>query len=168
VEYILVVYTKKDNFKVNMKDIFDAKIMCKTCNVEMKPAELDKNGYRLRMVVCDKCGDKIIHPGDLTNYNHYNDLRNKTFNVKLRMVGNSHAISIPKEIVDFFNETRREMNNEMDEMDEMDKMHQQMNDMVKLCFEDFGRLSVRFIDQEQMREREKMREKMKRKIEGDL
>jgi NAD-dependent SIR2 family protein deacetylase len=138
-----------------MKDIFDAKIMCKNCDKEMKPSFIDKNGYRLRIVQCEKCGEKIVHPGDLSNYNHFNDLKNKTFNVKLRVVGNSHAISIPKEIVDFFNETQREM-------------HKQMNDMVKLCFEDFGRLSVRFIDSGEMRERERMKERMKKKIQEDL
>jgi hypothetical protein len=53
----------------------------------------------------------------------------------LRVVGNSHAVSIPKEIVDFINDMHRGMSRQMD-------------DMVKLCFEDFGKLSLSFIDQE--------------------
>src|SRR3989344_863352 len=116
-----------------MKDIFETKIFCKECNNEMKKTFVEKSGFRLRAVECSKCGEKIVHPEDMNNFRDYKDLKNKTYSVKLRVVGNSHAISIPKEVVDFFNETQREM-------------HQQMNDMVKLCFEDFGRLSVRFIE----------------------
>ena len=63
-------------------------------------------------------------------------MRRKTFNVKLRVVGNSHAISIPKEIVDFINETNQ-------------GMRKHMNEMVKLCFEDFGKLSVNFMDEKE-------------------
>lgn len=117
-----------------MTDIFDAKILCKNCSIEMKPTIVNKNGFELRAVECKKCGDKIIHPADLNGFNHYNDLRGKTFNVKLRMVGNSHAVSIPKEIIDFMNETHKQMRKQMDEM-------------VSLCFEDFDRLSLRFGDE---------------------
>lgn len=116
-----------------MKDIFDAKISCPNCSVEMKPLSLEKNGFKLRAVQCPKCNEKIVHPADLHNLQHYNDLKRKTYNVKLRIVGNSHAVSIPKEIVDFIND----MNT---------RMSTHMNDMVKLCFEDFGKISLRFID----------------------
>jgi len=116
-----------------MKDIFDAKIVCEKCNVQMKKAIVEKEGYQLRAVKCPKCKNEIIHPVDLSNLNHYNDLKNKTYNVKLRVVGNSHAISIPKEIVDFINESHKQMKHDM-------------NDMVKLCFEDFGKLSLDFFD----------------------
>ncbi len=119
-----------------MKDIFDAKISCKNCNVEMKPIELEKQGFLLRAMECGKCGEKIIHPADLEKLKRYNDMRGKTYSVKLRMVGNSHAISIPKEIVEFINQTRNKMRN-------------QMNDMVRLCFEDFGKLSLDFMNPEQ-------------------
>jgi transcription elongation factor Elf1 len=118
-----------------MKDIFDAKISCKKCDEEMKPILLVKQGFKVRAVRCDKCGEKIVHPADLHHLQHYNDLKRKTYNVKLRVVGNSHAVSIPKEIVDFINDTHRGMSKQMD-------------DMVKLCFEDFGKLSLRFIDEE--------------------
>lgn len=100
----------------------------------MIPISLEKKGFRLRAVKCPDCNEKIVHPTDLNNFKHYNDLKSKTFNVKLRVVGNSHAISIPKEIVEFINETNHRMKNHM-------------NDMVRLCFEDFGRLSLRFTDE---------------------
>jgi len=120
------------NTNNRMTDIFDTKIMCKKCNVEMKPKIVNRNGFELRAVECPKCEDKIIHPADLNTSEHYKDLKDKTFEVKLRMVGNSHAISIPKEIVDF--------------MEEFNKMHnmmgRDMDNMVKMCFEDFGKLRV--------------------------
>jgi hypothetical protein len=45
----------------------------------------------------------------------------------MRIVGNSYTVSIPKEIVSF--------------MMAQEKM---MDDMVKLCFEETGRLSLNF------------------------
>ncbi len=114
-----------------MTDIFDARILCKNCGIEMKPVIINRNGFELRAVKCLKCGDKIIHPADLNVQEHFNGLKGKTFSVKLRMVGNSHAVSIPKEIVNFINERHKEMKKQMD-------------DMVRLCFEDFDRLSLRF------------------------
>jgi len=121
-----------------MTDIFDTKISCKRCNVEMNPCIVEKNGLQLRAVGCSKCNDKIVHPADLNGVERFKDLRGKTFNVKLRMVGNSHAISIPKEIVDFINEQHRVMEREMD-------------DMVKLCMEDFRRLRLVFGNEEDWR-----------------
>jgi len=118
-----------------MKDIFDAKILCKGCNLEMRPARLEKAGFVLRAVTCPKCNEKIIHPADLQNLNSYNNLRRKTYSVKLRVVGNSHAVSIPKEIIDFINHVNSRMSG-------------RMNDMVKLCFEDFGKLSLIFMERE--------------------
>ncbi|MDO8460800.1 MAG: hypothetical protein Q7S74_06860 [Nanoarchaeota archaeon] len=117
-----------------MSDIFDAKIICKKCDVEMKLGIAERGGLQLRAVKCTSCGDTIIHPADLNNLNHYNNIRNKTFTVKLRMVGNSHAISIPKEIVEFMNEMQN-------------AVQKHTSDMVRLGFEDFGRLSLKFMDE---------------------
>src|SRR3989344_2652802 len=108
---------------MKMKDIFDAKIMCENCDVKMEPTEVEKLGFILRAVQCPECRERILHPTDVERFNHYNDLKRKTFSVKLRMVGNSHAISIPKEIFDFINESNHSMSKQMD-------------DMVRLCFED--------------------------------
>lgn len=114
-----------------MTDIFDAQILCKSCRQEMQPTALHKEGFELRAVQCPECKDRIVHPADLNELEQFKSLRGKTFTVKLRMVGNSHAISIPKEIVDFMNEQHRHART-------------QMVDMVRLCFEDFNKLSVRF------------------------
>ena len=62
-------------------------------------------------------------------------------NKKLMLISNSvmpgqqYLDHCAKEIVDFFNETSGEMNKHFD-------------NMVRLCFEDFGRLSVRFGEEE--------------------
>ena len=110
-----------------MSDIFDNPILCKNCNSRMKKATIEKNGFLMRSVICDKCNHKILHPSDEQEYNKFVGLRNKEFRVKMRLVGNSYAVSIPKEIVSFIREQEKIM-----------------NDMVRLCFEDFGRLSIDF------------------------
>lgn len=114
-------------FILKMKDIFDNTILCEKCNAKMERADLNKNGFILRTVVCPKCKNKIVHPLDEQEYNKFINLKNKEFKVKMRLVGNSYAVSIPKEIVSFIRE--------------QEKM---MNDMVRLCFEDFGKLSLSF------------------------
>jgi len=110
-------------------DIFDNTILCKDCDKKMERAEILKNGYILRAVVCHKCNEKIIHPKDEENFNKFVNLKNKEFNVKMRLVGNSYAVSIPKEIVSFMNAQKKIM-----------------DDMVRLCFEDMGRVSLNFND----------------------
>ena len=108
-------------------DIFDNKILCKKCDVEMSPIEVIKSGFILRFIECPKCNSKIIHPKDELEYNNFVNLKKKQFTVKMRFVGNSYAVSIPKEIVNF-----------MKEQEEI------MDDMVKLCLEGFGRLRLDF------------------------
>ncbi|MBS3075753.1 hypothetical protein J4429_04820 [Candidatus Pacearchaeota archaeon] len=110
-----------------MTDIFDNKILCAKCNIKMELANFNKDGFVLKAVVCPKCNSKIIHPKDAQEYNEFINLRKKEFNVKMRFVGNSYAVSIPKEIVTF--------------MKEQEKI---MDDMVRLCFEEFGRISINF------------------------
>lgn len=108
-------------------DIFDQKIVCKKCNEEMERTSIIKEGTQLRAVECPSCGNTIIHPSDKQAFDHYKNLKGKTYNVKLRIIGNSHAISIPKEIVEFIQQEEKIM-----------------NDMVRLCFEDMRRLRLDF------------------------
>ncbi len=121
-----------------MTDIFDNKILCKKCDKEMKKVKISKNGFIFRAVICPKCGSKIIHPVDEQEYNRYINLKNKEFRVKMRLVGNSYAVSIPKEIVSFMNEQKRIM-----------------DEMVRLCFEDFGKVSLNFNENKIKKEIEK-------------
>jgi len=110
-----------------MTDLFDNTILCKNCNVKMKNAKLIRNGFEMRALICERCGNKIIHPADEKEYKNFLGLRGKVFKVKMRIVGNSYAVSIPKEIVDF--------------MHEQEKI---MNDMVSLCFNEAKKLSLSF------------------------
>ena len=110
-----------------MTDIFDNTILCKKCNTKMQKAKIVKNGFLFRAMICGKCHEKLIHPVDEQEYNRFISLKNKEFRVKMRLVGNSYAVSIPKEIVSF--------------MREQEKM---IDNMVRLCFEEKGRLSLNF------------------------
>ena len=98
----------------------------------MEKVQFVKNNFLFRAMVCPKCHEKIIHPVDEQEYNKFVNLKNKEFHVKMRLVGNSYAVSIPKEIVSF--------------MKEQEKI---MNDMVRLCFEDIGKLSLNFTEEKQ-------------------
>ena len=110
-------------------DIFDTKIACNKCNLVMHKDETFRNGFRIRSVQCEKCGEKINHPGDMKEYNDFVELKNKEFRVKLRLVGNSYAVSIPREIINF--------------MQIQEKM---MDDMVSMCFDSAKRLNITFGD----------------------
>jgi uncharacterized paraquat-inducible protein A len=112
-------------------DLFDNTILCRKCSTKMQKAQIAKNNFVFRAVICPKCGEKIIHPADQQEYDRFVNLKNKEFHVKMRLVGNSYAVSIPKEIVSF--------------MREQEKI---MNDMVRLCFEDMGKLSLNFRGEE--------------------
>jgi predicted amidophosphoribosyltransferase len=110
-----------------MSDIFENTILCKNCQRKMQPATAIKNGFRLRALRCEPCANQILHPEDLKDYTDFQNLKKKNFKVKLRFVGNSYAVSIPREIIDFMNEQENEM-----------------NEMVNLCLEEMGRISLHF------------------------
>ena len=110
-----------------MIDIFNHTILCQKCNVPLEKVMMIRDGFQMRALVCPSGHEKIIHPQDEEEYQRFKQLRQKEFKVKMRIVGNSHTISIPKEIVSF--------------MQEQEKI---MNDMVRLCFEESGRVSLTF------------------------
>jgi hypothetical protein len=110
-----------------MTDIFDNPILCKNCRKEMQKKQLEKDGFVMRFVECPQCKAKIVHPNDEAEYNKFRQLRNKTFRVKMRIVGNSYAVSIPREIVNFIKQQEKIM-----------------DDMVRMCFDDSRRLSLFF------------------------
>jgi len=93
----------------------------------MKKIKVLKNGFIFRTLQCLSCNNKIVHPDDEREYKNYINLRNKNYRVKMRMVGNSYTISIPREIVNFINEQNRVM-----------------DDMVRLSMEKMGKLSLVF------------------------
>jgi hypothetical protein len=110
-----------------MEDIFNHKILCNRCENTMESVLISRNGFNLRAKKCLNCGSSIIHSEDKKEYEEFMRLKEKEFNVKMRMVGNSYAVSIPREIVDFMQEQERMIDN-----------------MVKLTFQDSGRVSLDF------------------------
>lgn len=110
-----------------MVDLFNNKILCNKCEKVMRPVLISKNGFNLRAVKCEKCNETLIHPSDKNEYEGFMKLKQKEYEVKMRMVGNSYAVSIPREIVDFMKEQENMINN-----------------MVKLSFQEAGRLSLSF------------------------
>lgn len=84
-----------------MKDLFDTIIICKKCNKRTEKGILHKDGFKLRCWKCPSCEEVWIHPGDLKEYKDFQELKHKKFQVKLRLVGNSYTVSIPREIVEF-------------------------------------------------------------------
>ena len=125
-----------------MSDIFDNEILCKNCHIKMGKGVSRRNGFELRFVQCRNCGERIVHPGDSQEYKQFDDLKHKQFRVKLRLVGNSYAVSIPKEIVDFIKE-----------QDDI------VNNMVNLCFEEMNRISLMFNDKfDKLNDKEELEE----------
>jgi hypothetical protein len=118
---------KHKNKTKKMADIFENAILCRKCKKEMKPVLISKNRFNLRALKCSKCNEIIVHPVDKQEYENFVRLKQKEFEVKMRMVGNSYAISIPREIVDF--------------MKDQEKM---INDMVRLSFDNANSLSLNF------------------------
>lgn len=110
-----------------MQDIFENTILCKHCQEKMQPSQIVKKGFILRSLKCEPCKNIIIHPEDLKEYENFQNLKKKQFKVKLRYVGNSYAVSIPREIIDFMGEQEK-----------------QLNSMVNLCMEEFDRISLNF------------------------
>lgn len=110
-----------------MQDIFDHIVLCSKCNSKTNKNYAIKDGFKLRVLECPKCNNIIYHPGDLKDYENFKNLKARDFNVKLRMVGNSFCVSIPKEIMDFHREFEKEF-----------------NDLVRLSLEGPGKIGIFF------------------------
>lgn len=121
--YILGVYTNC----IHMEDIFNNPILCKNCNVQTRDETIYKNGFNIRAKRCSQCNKLIYHPLDIQEYKNFDKLKSKQFQVKLRFVGNSYTVSIPKEIIDFQEEFDREMNK-----------------LINMCLEEPTKLSLFF------------------------
>ncbi|MDP4012648.1 MAG: hypothetical protein Q8R00_03535 [Candidatus Nanoarchaeia archaeon] len=110
-----------------MADLSNATIMCEKCNLKTDKGYIVKEGYKIRSWNCSKCNTRYEHPGDLQELRNFRELKKKEFNVKLRLVGNSYAISIPREIIEFH-----------------ETMEREFDKMVRLAFEEPDRLSLFF------------------------
>lgn len=92
-----------------MSDIFETDVYCNGCHNKTSKGIEYREGYQLRLWKCENCNKIWYHPTDIQKYNDFNSLKVKSFRVKLRMVGNSYTVSIPREIIDFEREMRKEI-----------------------------------------------------------
>ena len=135
-----------------MRDIFENAIVCEECGRKTEKGAVHKDGFQLRYWKCPSCGKQWYHPADLKEYEDFNKLRQRKFAVKLRMVGNSWAISIPKEIIDFQDEMDKVMNRAMastmaNHFARMRQMNERISKMVRLCLEGPGKIGLFFGEQ---------------------
>ncbi len=92
-------------------DIYNNQLLCNKCNKKMEKIIISREGYNLRAWKCKKCKVIQLHPLDEAKFNNFKKLQSKDFEVKLRLIGNSFCVSIPKEIIEFQKEMRKTMNN---------------------------------------------------------
>ena len=113
-----------------MKDIFDTTALCSKCKTRMDKKIKVSEGHKLRFFNCTKCSEQIYHPLDLKKFEDFQKLKQREFQVKLRMVGNSFSVTIPKEIIEF--------------EEQFTKMEREMDKMMRLSLEEPGRIRLCF------------------------
>ena len=131
-----------------MTDLFDEIISCNKCGRKMNKVNVIRNGFGMRALECTKCGKYIYHPADVEEHKKFQELRQRPFAVKLRMVGNSYTVSIPREIIELEREMHKEMTMQMEHM----------NKMVRLMLEEPGKISMFFNNPEEEKEIEEQEE----------
>ena len=107
-----------------MADIYESTILCGKCDTKLEKAYAIRNGFKLRIWHCPNCKGQIIHPHDEQLHRQFLELQRREFEVKLRQVGNSWAVSIPKEIIKFEEVTETKV--------------------IKMSMDEPGRLSIFF------------------------
>ena len=123
---------------MKLPDFFDEIVTCSQCGKKMIKGKIVRNGFEIRTLECPKCKKRIYHPADIEEYKRFRRLRQRAFSVKLRMVGNSYTVSIPREIINFQRQFHEEMKKQVDEM----------NKFVRLCMEGPKKLSLVFEEEE--------------------
>src|SRR3989344_7173997 len=93
-----------------MSDIFNAKILCDNCNELMQKSLVVRRGFEVRALLCPNCNRSYLHPEDEQRLEQFEKLKSKSFQVKLRMVGNSYTVSIPREIISYQDEIQKKLN----------------------------------------------------------
>lgn len=151
----------KTNQQANTKmDLFDNVVLCKNCGKKMKPATAIKEGFKMRALKCPSCSNLIIHPIDAEEFNKFKQLRGRQFQVKMRVVGNSYTVSIPREIVNFLKEEETERPENIHEKmrEHMVRQMKQMEQMVTLAMEESNKIGLMFNIPEQHEERPEKKE----------
>lgn len=113
-----------------MKTISDARILCEKCNVKTNPKLEIRKGFQIRFHECPKCSERYYNPLDLKQYHEFQKLKQREFEVKLRMVGNSFSVTIPKEIIEF--------------EEKFAQMEKELGNIMRLTLEEPGKLGLYF------------------------
>lgn len=113
-----------------MEDLYYNTILCTNCNKKTVKTAVIKDGFKIRTLKCPNCNKEWYHPLDLQRYKNFQELKNKEFSVKLRMVGNSFCVSIPKEIIEF--EERFAL------------LEKEIDNLIRMSLEEPGKLSLFF------------------------
>ncbi len=113
-----------------MKDITHARVLCPTCNKETGRKLEIRQGFKLKFFECPKCSERFYDPSDLREFEEFKKLRDRRFDVKLRMVGNSFSVTIPREIIEF--------------EEKFAQMEKEMDNMMRLSLEEPGKIRLRF------------------------
>ena len=109
-----------------MEDLYNTSIICDACNEKTNKVIVDRTGFKLRGWECPGCKKVWTHPSDQQEYDKFKQIKKKEFNVKLRMVGNSYTVSIPREIIEFEN------------------LEKELNNLINMSLEEPGKLSIFF------------------------
>ena len=107
-------------------DLFENIIICKDCNKKTKQISVNKEGFNLRALQCTNCNKIWYHPEDMLEYRKFNKIRSKKYRIKLRMVGNSFCVSIPREIIQF------------------QQLERELDKMLDMALEEPGKLTIFF------------------------
>ena len=111
-------------------DIYNNTLLCDGCERKTMKVNVVREGLQLRAWQCPDCKKIWYHPADQLEYDNFRRLKTQTFHVKLRLVGNSYTVSIPREIIDFEEEMQKEM-----------------QDMIRMVMDEPHKLSLFFTNQ---------------------
>ncbi|MBI4448137.1 hypothetical protein HY643_04095 [Candidatus Woesearchaeota archaeon] len=109
-----------------MAEIFETTIICDNCKKPTERKIIQKDGFNIRSWHCPTCHKYWHHPLDLQEYKSFQQLKERTYQLKIRQVGNSWTVSIPKEIIAF------------------EEIETRINKMIKMSLEEPGKLTIFF------------------------
>ncbi|PIN82002.1 hypothetical protein COV11_00200 [Candidatus Woesearchaeota archaeon CG10_big_fil_rev_8_21_14_0_10_30_7] len=92
-----------------MRDIWEEHLHCSTCNKKAEQIILSKDNFKLRSWKCKQCRKTWNHPLDQVKLSEWQNIKDQEFIVKIREVGNSAVISLPKEILNFKNALNKDV-----------------------------------------------------------
>lgn len=84
-----------------MRDVWEEHLICSKCNKKTDKIIINRENFNIRTWKCKQCRKYWPHPLDNKKFEEWKKVKNLTFKVKIREVGNSAVVSMPKEILNF-------------------------------------------------------------------